>query len=193
MGRENGNHQENMLNNLYYRYLAFRPALMHKDLKMLNKLKIQGKELPKASKTGWARQDRSLTPGGGPWQWFFHVTPVNGSGFYGGRTHNTMLNTDIGLFLDFDTLTGGAAVAPDSQRCQFLPQTSNGAPTIRMQLADVDTCRQSYTSGDDANDGLSMADIVEEYADNQNKWLTDFNAALMKMLANGQGELSNPL
>lgn len=118
---------------------------------------------------------------------------VNGNGFHRGRTHNTLLNTDIGVFFDFDTLTGGAAVAPDSQRCQFLPQNSKEAPIIRMELADVDTCWQSYTSGDDANDGLSMADIVEEYADNENKWITDFNVALMKLLANGQGELNNPL
>jgi hypothetical protein len=184
MGRETGQAQALMLNNLYYRYMAMRPALAEEDRKILEGLRKKSEPLPGPGKAHWLKVSRGLSPGGGPWQWFFNLVPANKSlGMHQGRMHNTMLNSDIGLYLNFDTKEGGAPVRPHGDKSQCSAVSGSGDTSFRAN--DVASCRQDAESGD----GKTLADVVEEYADDQDIWINDFVAAFTKMLGNGQSGL----
>lgn len=178
MGRELG--QSSTMNNLYYRVMAFRPVYTESDLVAIAELKAKNRPIPGPSATKFIQTARGLCPNSGPIQWFMATEPEAGSGFFSGRTHAGFLNTDVGLYLDFDTLENGFPVG-NSTHCTPLGSGQNANDHHFNKAAATQTCLQTAPSGD----GKALWEVVEEYADDQDKWWDDFTVAMEKMLSNG--------
>ena len=189
-GREMGHEGE--LNNLYYRMMAYKPLYFDGDLDYLATAKADGAPVPMPRTVSWEMNPRALCPNSAPIQWhMFTYPPSEGTHNFTypdrGQSHIVMINTDMGLYLNFETIDDGFPVRANDSHCTTLGTKSSH--THRMMPFDVamNSCRQNYPGGD----GKTLADIVEEYADDQNKWWNDYVLALEKMLANGyqDGEL----
>lgn len=183
-GREVG-HDE-ILNNIYYRMMAYKPIYMQKDLDTVQEALDNGEEPPKTRRVSWVQNLRWITPSAGPVQWFMRTDVEHGSPFVSSGSHATMLNTDMGLFLDFDVTSGGFPIRNGTDgHCSLLKtEVKGGEPIVGLHDAAM-TCLQTKQN----DDGMTLAAIVDQYANNQNLWWDDFVVAMEKMLSNGATNL----
>jgi len=109
----------------------------------------------------------------------------------------TMLSSDMGLYLDFDTDQNGIPFGCEGFEdfnMEKWGRTSTGAlENKRFTWTRVNGMKAEPKCGLNKMPGkgpgtMAMHEIVEEYADNQDKWLADFIPALEKVLSNGYSD-----